>query len=166
MDVENFALNRGLFYFINQKRHPLLDVFYKYFYLFGKGWFGFFVGALLLLTGSKLFLKYLLTMTLQTLVVKLLKYTVRAKRPSHVFDDVYLLERLKLKSFPSGDTAMSTSIALCLFESSQTWLKPLLFLYPVLIGYGRVYMGAHFPLDVFTGWVIGVLCFIVISILL
>ncbi|MDW8294640.1 MAG: phosphatase PAP2 family protein [Aquificaceae bacterium] len=162
MDVERFGLNYQMFYLINHRRHPLLDLFYKYFHLLGKGWFGFLVGFVLLITAYKVFLKYVLAMVLQVLVVKLLKYTVRAKRPSAVLDGVYVLEKLRLKSFPSGDTAMATTIALCLLHVFPLWFKVLLPLYPLLIGYGRVYMGVHFPLDVVAGWTIGVLCFLAV----
>ena len=163
MDIERFTLNHQLFYLINHRRHPLLDVFYGYFHLLGKGSFGLFVGFILLFTGDKGFFKYAVAITLQALVVKLLKYTIRAKRPSAVLEEVYLLEKLRLKSFPSGDTAMSTTIALCLFEGAPMWLKPALVMYPILIGYGRVYMGAHFPLDVVAGWTIGVVCYLGVS---
>ncbi|MCX8164748.1 MAG: phosphatase PAP2 family protein [Aquificaceae bacterium] len=163
MDLEKFHINHQLFYLINHKRHPVLDVFYRYFHILGKGWFGFLVGFILFILGDKRFIKYVLVMVFQVLMVKTLKYTIRAKRPSAVLENVYILERLKLKSFPSGDTAMAATISLCLLNSSPFWFKMLLILYPILIGYGRVYMGVHFPLDVVVGWVIGVLCFVAIS---
>lgn len=31
----------------------------------------------------------------------------------------------------------------------------------IVIGYSRIYDGVHYPVDVFFGWVIGVLCFII-----
>lgn len=166
MDIENHPLNHRVFYSINHSRHPLLDVFYMKFYLLGKGWFAVFVGFLIFLLGDReLLLRYAGVLTLQSLVVKILKYTVRAKRPSAVLKDVYNMEGFRLKSFPSGDAAMAVSIALSLFSSFPDPLKPLLILYPILIGYGRVYMGAHFPLDVLAGWLIGVVCFTVVSFL-
>lgn len=158
VELEKFPLNYWLFRIINHSRHPLLDVFYRYFYLLGKGWFGLFVGLILVAFQDSMLKEYILAILSQTLVVKALKYTVRAKRPSAVFEKVYVLERLRLKSFPSGDSAMSMTIALCLFKSSPLFVKPLLLAYPVLVGYGRIYMGVHFPLDVLAGWMIGALC--------
>ncbi|MFN3870224.1 MAG: phosphatase PAP2 family protein [Aquificaceae bacterium] len=161
--VEKFSLNYKLFYVINHRRHPLLDIFYLHFYRLGKGWFALFVGFLFFIFWKASFLKYILVIVFQALVVKLLKYTVRAKRPASLLPQVYLLEDLRLKSFPSGDASMSMAIALCLYGHVPVFLKPIVVLYPILISYGRVYMGAHFPLDVLVGWVIGFLCFYVVS---
>ncbi len=158
--IESFSLNYKLFYAINHRRHPLLDIFYLYFYRLGKGSFGVFVGVLFFLFWKESFIKYLLVMLFQALVVKALKYTVRAKRPASLLSEVYLLEDLRLKSFPSGDASMSMAIALCLYGHVPVVL---IVLYPLLIGYGRVYMGAHFPLDVLVGFAIGALCFFVVS---
>jgi PAP2 superfamily. len=44
------------------------------------------------------------------------------------------------------------------------WLNPKLgfvfLVYALLIAYGRVYVGAHFPLDVFAGALIGIFSFL------
>lgn len=101
---------------MNYNRRTFLDLFYRYFHLFGKGWFVAFVGALFFIFLEKAFPKYLFVMVLQTIIVKALKYTIRAKRPPAVLPKVYALEDLHLKSFPSGDSAMAMSIALCLIE--------------------------------------------------
>ncbi|MFN4320308.1 MAG: phosphatase PAP2 family protein [Aquificaceae bacterium] len=161
--IEDFSLNYRLFYAINHRRHPLLDIFYLRFHKLGKGSFGVFVGLLFFFFWKASFVKYLLVISLQTLIVKVLKYTVRAKRPASSLQDVYLLEDLRLRSFPSGDASMSMAIALCLYEHVPAFLKPIALLYTLLIGYGRVYMGAHFPLDVLVGWAIGALCFLAVS---
>lgn len=164
IDIEKVPLNYRLFYLINHNRHPLLDIFYKYFHLLGKGSFGSIVGLLsFFILGKLAFLKYSVIMLLQTAIVKLLKYTIRAKRPVSVLPYVYLLEDLRLKSFPSGDSAMATAIALYWYSHASVYIKPFIVLYPLLICYGRIYMGVHFPLDVFVGCLIGVLCFIVVS---
>lgn len=160
MDVENLPLNRWAFYLINHRRHIILDIFYKHFYLLGKGWFGVSIAFLLYLSGDERLDKYLLALFFQGITVSLLKWTFRAKRPVVVLGNVFLMERLRLKSFPSGDTAMASVIALSLSEGAPPWLKFVLFLYSFLIGYGRIYMGAHFPTDVLTGWLIGMLAYL------
>ncbi len=56
-------------------------------------------------------------------------------------------------SFPSGDTAQAAAIAVLLIR--QGGWGPWVALYPVAVGLGRVYLGLHFPGDVFAGGLVG-----------
>jgi len=157
---ENFYLNRELFYLINHNRHPLLDAFFSKFYLLGKGWvlIPIFIGLFIFQKAS---LKvFLYTMGISTILVEVLKKLTKQPRPATLLEDVYLLEPLHLSSFPSGDTAMAFALA-----SFFLWLNPKLgfvfLVYAILIAYGRVYVGAHFPLDVFAGALIGIFSFLI-----
>jgi len=70
------------------------------------------------------------------------------------------LEPLHLSFFLSGDSAIAFALA-----SFFLWLNPKLgfafLVYALLTAYGRVYMGAHFPLDVFAGALIGIFSFLI-----
>ncbi|MDD5673474.1 MAG: phosphatase PAP2 family protein [Chitinivibrionales bacterium] len=62
--------------------------------------------------------------------------------------------RLMRQSFPSGHTNTAFGAALlltCLF-GGWFWVS---FLVAALVGYSRIYLGVHFPLDVFAGAVVG-----------
>ncbi|MCS7083526.1 MAG: phosphatase PAP2 family protein [Aquificaceae bacterium] len=161
MNVEDFPLNRDVFFAINSRRHWLLDEFFKRFYIFGKGWFGIALAPVIYLLDKSLIIPYLIALILCGVVVAILKRTFRAKRPSASLSGVYILENLKLKSFPSGDSALAALIASSLFLCG-IWQGVI---YALIIGYGRVYMGVHYPLDVVVGWIIGSLC-LVLSVLL
>ncbi len=132
-----------------------LDYFFSYFYLLGKGYilipllfvvYRFYRKRLLLFIGSVL---------VETALVQALKWYFKTPRPVKVLPDVYLIEKVYHKSFPSGDTAMAFVIA-CFFSEvlPRRW-KLLPWIYAFLVAYGRVYVGAHFPLDVFVGALIG-----------
>jgi undecaprenyl-diphosphatase len=67
-------------------------------------------------------------------------------------------------SFPSGHTAAAFSVATA-FAGEPAGLGPLALLLSVGIGLSRVYLGAHYPLDVGAGALLGVAAGIVARIL-
>jgi undecaprenyl-diphosphatase len=58
-------------------------------------------------------------------------------------------------SFPSGHTAAAFSVAVA-FAGEPASLGPLALILATAIGLSRVYLGAHYPLDVAAGGVLGV----------
>jgi membrane-associated phospholipid phosphatase len=68
-------------------------------------------------------------------------------RPEHA-----VITKHRGSSFPSSHAANAAAAALVLFATLR---KKAIWLMPLLIGYSRVYLGKHFPVDVLAGWVIG-----------
>ncbi len=64
-------------------------------------------------------------------------------------------------SFPSSHAANSMAIATVLALLFRR-LSPWIFLFPLMVGWSRVYMGKHFPFDVVSGYLVGVLAVLVI----
>ena len=163
MEIELSRWNIELFYLINHARSAYLDYFFSYFYLLGKGYilipllfivYRFYRDRLKLFVGAVL---------VESLVVQALKWYFKAPRPAKLLPDVYLIESVYHKSFPSGDTAMAFVIA-CFFSEvlPRRW-RFLPWVYAFLVAYGRIYVGAHFPLDVFVGALIGVGSYLVVK---
>ncbi|MFK8037165.1 MAG: phosphatase PAP2 family protein [Crocinitomicaceae bacterium] len=50
--------------------------------------------------------------------------------------------------------AITTFLVACFFKFSKKWF--FLFLWATLIGYSRIYLGVHYPADVFVGGILGI----------
>ncbi|MBI2520720.1 MAG: phosphatase PAP2 family protein [Bdellovibrio sp.] len=60
-------------------------------------------------------------------------------------------------SFPSGHTAGAFVICILVANCFPIFSIPV-FLWAFLVGFSRVHLGVHFPLDVLVGGVIGAFC--------
>jgi membrane-associated phospholipid phosphatase len=73
----------------------------------------------------------------------------------HIIPGVYLNS---VDSFPSGHTTTASSIFLlfCLLIPKR-WIIPFGCIYLYLVGYSRIYLAQHFPLDVGAGMIAGII---------
>ena len=55
-------------------------------------------------------------------------------------------------SFPSAHAANAAAAGLVLYAAFR---KKAIWIMPLLIGYSRIYLGKHFPMDVLAGWATG-----------
>jgi len=84
------------------------------------------------------------------------EYAIRNPRWSALSPSIKQIgRRLKKKSFPSGHSAVSFAAATALIYGFRSRRRYLFLLPAGLIGFSRVACGAHFPLDVAAGAVLG-----------
>lgn len=95
----------------------------------------------------------------------LIKPWVRRLRPCHpdhlIEGARYLIGLKKSMSFPSSHAANNAAIATLLTIRYPKW-KWIPIIIAVLVSYSRIYVGVHFPIDVFGGIVIGFGCALVV----
>lgn len=102
-----------------------------------------------------------LALVFTSLLVVVVKRAVKRTRPAVDIQGVVPPDRF---SFPSGHTAAAFALAIAMFGAAP-WLAPILLLLAIGVGYGRMYLGVHYPLDVAAGAALGLLTGSVIAVI-
>ena len=160
------ALDKELLIFLNGLGSPAYDNFWL---IITKqiNWTPFFLLIFYLLykkVGWKNFLIALVFIALLILLcdqsANFFKDTVQRLRPcndTEINSFIRIVERRDSFSFFSGHAANSMATTVFVFLLLRKFYKYtyLLFLFPLIFAYSRIYLGLHFPLDVLTGYVFG-----------
>jgi len=112
----------------------------------------------------------LLALFISNVAVFALKYLIAEPRPFIALNNVDLLvPENEIYSFPSGHTASSFSVATVIGLKYSFMLKNKKYklIYPLItfatiIGFSRIYIGVHYPLDVAFGAIIGTICALIV----
>jgi undecaprenyl-diphosphatase len=139
---------------VHHRWHPLDDVFVWLSKIGGDGliWLGVGLALSLLWRRATPFVLVLLADAAADGLATLLKFVVGTRRPS---GGGPLIAIPHSDSFPSGHAATSFACATVL-TALVPRAAPAFYVLALAIGYSRVYVGVHWPLDVVGGAVLGV----------
>lgn len=90
-------------------------------------------------------------------LAKVVKASVQRGRPGAFTDKINLFngEVFNGYGFPSGHATLSAACAVVLYYQVPRRYRKYLLILTLLVGVSRMYLGAHFPLDIVGGWALG-----------
>jgi len=151
--------NHEFFLIINHNRSDMADQWIGLIGGVGDGLIVAVLMCLLMLSNMRAGVAGMMAFLLSGVLAQLLKRLVEAPRPPVVLDHVYVLgDSLSRHSFPSGHAASlgAMAITFMLFFGWKTWQSWLAVTLCAVAAYGRMYVGVHFPIDVWVGLSLGV----------
>lgn len=160
----------GAFQLINSNHNEIADQFFKYFTHYGDGLMWAPLAIYCFFYRRKYFITVVAGVVISTILAQILKRVVYPDElrpitylsenfPVHIIDGVTMK---RVHSFPSGHTTTAFAMALIMAYMVNNKIWSVLFpLFALLAGYSRVYLGQHFPTDIFAGMCIGIVSAII-----
>ena len=161
--IDSFIVGRNEFFLVlNKDLGKAADYFFSFWTNLGDGIIWIVVAAIFFIYQRNKLPLLIAAILVSTLITQLTKnYVFPAEpRPTAAIQDIQRIHTVPgvelhtAYSFPSGHTATAFTIFLlaCLFVR-RSWIVPVGFVYAILVGYSRIYLAQHFPLDVGGGMI-------------
>ncbi|MBI4961929.1 MAG: phosphatase PAP2 family protein [Desulfomonile tiedjei] len=161
------AFNISLFLWLNGMHSPYSDIAWLGFTTLGDGYLLAIILGAFLLVNPRVTCLGLCLLILSSLVMHAIKWGFPLPRPAGVLESVHVVgPLLRAGTFPSGHTVASFSVGLALahFCSSRMAAVGIVAL-AMLVSLSRVFVGAHFPLDVLGGIICSLVVYVLVLLL-
>jgi len=165
---EILKLDREIFIYLNNMGIDEYDGFWLIITKFPT-WIPLFLAIVILLFWKNtvqqalwMILSYISMLSMLYLTISLVKYNVGRLRPNNdeaINTLIRIVHQPNDFSFFSGHAATSfciATMAVLLLRKKFKWVH-LIWIYPLLFSFSRIYLGVHYPTDIVVGALVGVL---------
>ncbi len=165
----SFAIGKIRFFLLlNTDFGKAADYFFAAYTYLGDGlmWIAVLVITLYILKRKETLPLLISSFIITTILTQVCKYFILANEPRPItaiadhavihFVNILGQEPAAISSFPSGHTATAFTFYLlfCVLLNRKWWVFTGL-IYALLVGYSRIYLAQHFPVDVAAGIIVG-----------
>lgn len=156
MVIENlFELDKTIFFFVNKTlANPFFDFILKASHQLPYIFWGLLIIFYLFRRRYQLALLMIIAIAINFLVVSVLKDLIGRERPYQVLDVRQLVGEEDNRSFPSNHVQLSVLLSTVVLFFDRRF-GVVLFILSLVIAFGRIYLGVHYPSDVLGGAIIG-----------
>lgn len=151
------SVERPLFEFVNSMPDALHGLMLAVTQFGGLGGLLFWMGLAWFLVNKRGALSVALTGFIAWTMAKVAKAFFGRGRPGDVLEQINLFtgETFGGFGYPSGHAAFSAACATILYYQIPKRYRKYILIIVFLVGVSRMYLGAHFPLDIVGGWALG-----------
>lgn len=164
--ISIFFGRENVFLLLNGDGGKFGDNFFTIWTSFGEALSWIILAVLFYVYQKDKFILYFASLILSTILTQFIKHILfeNLKRPTAAISDlsrIHTVTGVELhtaNSFPSGHTATAFTIFLlgCLLIKNKCFI-PVGFIAALLVGYSRIYLAQHFPIDVGGGMLVSVI---------
>lgn len=151
------SIERPVFEFVNSLPGIFYGVMFALTQFGGLGTLVLWIGLAWYLIDKRAAINLAATGVSAWFLARLAKILIHRGRPQDFLESIVIFkgESFSGFGFPSGHATFSAACATVLYYQISPKYRKYLILIVLLVGISRIYLGAHFPLDIVGGWALG-----------